>query len=87
MDVSSLKTDVTAEAISVEQVLELLRQQIEKNRQQFQINRRLTARVKMFETRLAENFADMQNLQATILHLLAIDHTRPTFYNNGIQRR
>jgi hypothetical protein len=27
------------------------------------------------------------DLHATILHLLGIDHTKLTFYHNGIQRR
>ena len=46
MDVSSLKKGVSAGTITIEQVLELLLQQIE-------VNRRLTARVEMLETRLA----------------------------------
>lgn len=29
----------------------------------------------------------LHNFHATILHLLAVDHTRLTFYHNGIQRR
>jgi hypothetical protein len=35
----------------------------------------------------AEHPADVHDFHATILHLLGIDHTRLTFYHNGIQRR
>jgi hypothetical protein len=35
----------------------------------------------------AENPVDMHDFHATILHLLGIDHTRLTFYHNGIRRR
>ncbi|HZL87021.1 MAG TPA: DUF1501 domain-containing protein [Pirellulaceae bacterium] len=35
----------------------------------------------------AENPVDVHDFHATILHLLGIDHTRLTFYHNGIQRR
>lgn len=35
----------------------------------------------------AENPTDVHDFHATILHLLGIDHTRLTFYHNGIQRR
>lgn len=34
-----------------------------------------------------ENPVDVHDFHATILHLLGIDHTRLTFYHNGIQRR
>lgn len=35
----------------------------------------------------AENPVDVHDFHATILHLLGIDHTRLTFYHNGIHRR
>jgi hypothetical protein len=35
----------------------------------------------------AENPVTVYDLHATILHLLGIDHTRLTYYHNGIQRR
>lgn len=35
----------------------------------------------------AENPVDTHDFHATILHLLGIDHTRLTFYHNGIRRR
>jgi hypothetical protein len=35
----------------------------------------------------AENPVDVHDFHATILHLLGIDHTRLTYYHNGIQRR
>ncbi|MGH9671739.1 MAG: DUF1501 domain-containing protein, partial [Bryobacteraceae bacterium] len=35
----------------------------------------------------AENPVTVYDLHATILHLLGIDHTKLTFYHNGIQRR
>lgn len=34
-----------------------------------------------------EKPVDVQDFHATILHLLGIDHTRLTYYHNGIQRR
>lgn len=34
-----------------------------------------------------ENPTSWHDLHATVLHLLGIDHTRLTFYHNGIQRR
>lgn len=34
-----------------------------------------------------EKKADVHDFHATILHLLGVDHTRLTFYHNGIQRR
>jgi hypothetical protein len=37
--------------------------------------------------RAAENPVDVHDFHATILHLMGIDHTRLTFYHNGIQRR
>lgn len=36
---------------------------------------------------VAENPTSIYDLHATILHLLGIDHTRLTFYHNGIRRR
>jgi hypothetical protein len=35
----------------------------------------------------AENPVDVHDFHATILHLLGVDHTRLTYYHNGIQRR
>jgi hypothetical protein len=35
----------------------------------------------------AENPVDVHDFHATILHLLGIDHTRLTYYHNGIDRR
>jgi hypothetical protein len=35
----------------------------------------------------ADNPVDVHDFHATILHLLGIDHTRLTYYHNGIQRR
>jgi Protein of unknown function (DUF1501) len=35
----------------------------------------------------ADNPVTVYDLHATILHLLGLDHTRLTFYHNGIQRR
>jgi hypothetical protein len=35
----------------------------------------------------AENPVDVHDFHATILHLLGIDHTRLTYYHNGIKRR
>lgn len=37
--------------------------------------------------KVAENKVDVHDFHATILHLLGIDHTRLTFYHDGIQRR
>lgn len=36
---------------------------------------------------VAENQVNIPDLHATILHLLGIDHTKLTFYHNGINRR
>ncbi len=38
-------------------------------------------------SRVAEKPVDVHDFHATILHLLGIDHTRLTFYHDGIQRR
>lgn len=35
----------------------------------------------------AENSVTVYDLHATILHLLGLDHTRLTYYHNGLQRR
>ncbi|NBW97559.1 MAG: DUF1501 domain-containing protein, partial [Planctomycetia bacterium] len=40
-----------------------------------------------FGYKAAENVATIYDLHATILHLLGLDHTRLSFYNNGIERR
>jgi hypothetical protein len=40
-----------------------------------------------FGFRAAENALTVHDLHATILHLLGLDHTRLTFYHNGIRRR
>jgi hypothetical protein len=37
--------------------------------------------------KVAENKVDVHDFHATILHLLGIDHTRLTYYHDGIQRR
>lgn len=37
--------------------------------------------------KVADNGVDTHDFHATILHLLGIDHTRLTFYHNGILRR
>ncbi len=37
--------------------------------------------------KVADKPVDVHDFHATILHLLGIDHTRLTFYHNGIQRR
>jgi hypothetical protein len=37
--------------------------------------------------KVAEHPMDVHDFHATILHLLGIDHTRLTFYHDGIQRR
>jgi uncharacterized protein (DUF1501 family) len=36
---------------------------------------------------VAENPVTIYDFHATVLHLLGIDHTRLTYYHNGIQRR
>lgn len=45
MDAASLQKGVAAGTITIEQVLEVLHQQVEENRQLREMNRRLTARV------------------------------------------
>jgi len=40
-----------------------------------------------FGRRAVENVTTVHDFYATVLHLLGIDHTRLTFYNNGIHRR
>jgi hypothetical protein len=40
-----------------------------------------------FGYRAVEQVATIYDLHATILHLLGLDHTRLSFYNNGIERR
>ena len=35
----------------------------------------------------SENVLSVHDLNATILHLLGLDHTKLTFKHNGIQRR
>jgi hypothetical protein len=40
-----------------------------------------------FGYKAVENGATIYDLHATILHLLGLDHTRLSFYNNGIERR
>ncbi|MFM1996207.1 MAG: hypothetical protein RLZZ111_594 [Planctomycetota bacterium] len=40
-----------------------------------------------FGHKAVENVATIYDLHATILHLLGLDHTRLSFYNNGIERR
>jgi arylsulfatase A-like enzyme len=40
-----------------------------------------------FGYKAVEDVATIYDLHATILHLLGIDHTRLSFYNNGIERR
>ncbi|MEQ8791733.1 MAG: DUF1501 domain-containing protein [Pirellulaceae bacterium] len=40
-----------------------------------------------FGFKAAENALTVHDLHATILHLLGLDHTRLTYYHNGIQRR
>lgn len=37
--------------------------------------------------KVAERAVDVHDFHATVLHLLGIDHTRLTYYHNGIQRR
>ncbi|MFM8578406.1 MAG: DUF1501 domain-containing protein, partial [Planctomycetaceae bacterium] len=40
-----------------------------------------------FGYKAVQDVATIYDLHATILHLLGIDHTRLSFYNNGIERR
>ena len=40
-----------------------------------------------FGFKAVENVLTVHDLHATILHLLGLDHTRLTFYHNGIKRR
>ena len=40
-----------------------------------------------FGYKAVEDVATIYDLHATILHLLGLNHTRLTFYNNGIERR
>jgi len=40
-----------------------------------------------FGYKAVENVATIYDLHATILHLVGLDHTRLSFYNNGIERR
>jgi hypothetical protein len=40
-----------------------------------------------FGYKAVEDVATIYDLHATILHLLGLDHTRLSFYNNGIERR
>jgi hypothetical protein len=40
-----------------------------------------------FGYRAVENVTTIHDLHATILHLLGLDHTRLTYYHNGIDRR
>jgi hypothetical protein len=40
-----------------------------------------------FGYKAVENVATIYDLHATILHLIGLDHTRLSFYNNGIERR
>jgi hypothetical protein len=40
-----------------------------------------------FGYKAVEKVATIYDLHATILHLLGLDHTRLSFYNNGIERR
>ncbi len=40
-----------------------------------------------FGYKAVEHVATIYDLHATILHLLGLDHTRLSFYNNGIERR
>jgi len=40
-----------------------------------------------FGHRAVENVCSVYDLHATILHLLGLDHTRLSFYHNGIERR
>jgi hypothetical protein len=40
-----------------------------------------------FGWRAQENPVSVHDFHATILHLLGLDHTRLTYYHNGLQRR
>jgi uncharacterized protein (DUF1501 family) len=40
-----------------------------------------------FGYKAVENVATIYDLHATMLHLIGLDHTRLSFYNNGIERR
>ncbi|TWW08595.1 hypothetical protein E3A20_22780 [Planctomyces bekefii] len=40
-----------------------------------------------FGYNVATDGVHIHDLQATVLHLLGIDHERLTYYHNGIQRR
>jgi len=40
-----------------------------------------------FGYKAAENVTTIYDFHATVLHLLGLDHTRLTYYHNGIQRR
>lgn len=40
-----------------------------------------------FGYRAVENVATVQDLYATVLHLVGLDHERLTYYHNGIERR
>ncbi len=40
-----------------------------------------------FGHKAVENVATVHDFHATILHLLGLDHTRLTFYHNGLERR
>ena len=40
-----------------------------------------------FGYKASENVTTIYDLYATIRHLLGLDHTRLSFYNNGIERR
>ena len=40
-----------------------------------------------FGYQAVENVATVYDFHATILHLLGLDHTRLSFYHNGIERR
>lgn len=40
-----------------------------------------------FGRRAVDRVTTVHDLYATVLHLLGVDHTRLTYYNNGINRR
>jgi hypothetical protein len=40
-----------------------------------------------FGRRAVKDVTTVHDFYATVLHLLGIDHTRLTYYNNGIDRR
>ncbi len=40
-----------------------------------------------FGHKAVENVVDVHDFHATVLHLLGLDHTRLTYYNNGAKRR